>query len=174
MKRINFIAIIISLFTSCTTLQKVNNETIDSLDLNRFLGEWYEIARFDHCFESGMENNKAVYTMGENGIVSVKNSGVKNGNLKEVSGIAKTTDNPGLLRVSFFKPFYADYRVLYLDADYQYALIGSASSDYLWILSRTPQLEDSAKEILLSEAVSRGYDINNFIWVKQYHKLNNI
>lgn len=167
MKRINFIAIIISLFASCTTLQKVNNETIDSLDLNRFLGEWYEIARFDHCFESGMENNKAVYTMGENGIVSVKNSGVKNGNLKEVSGIAKTTDNPGLLRVSFFKPFYADYRVLYLDADYQYALIGSASSDYLWILSRTPQLEDSVKEILLSEAVSRGYDINNFIWVKQ-------
>jgi lipocalin len=167
MKRINFIAIIISLFASCTTLQKVNNETIDSLDLNRFLGEWYEIARFDHCFESGMENNKAVYTMGENGIVSVKNSGVKNGNLKEVSGIAKTTDNPGLLRVSFFKPFYADYRVLYLDADYQYALIGSASSDYLWILSRTPQLEDSAKEILLSEAVSRGYDINNFIGVKQ-------
>lgn len=167
MKRINFIAIIISLFTSCTTLQKVNNETIDSLDLNRFQGEWYEIARFDHCFESGMENNKAVYTMGEDGIVSVKNSGVKNGNLKEVSGIAKTTDNPGLLRVSFFKPFYADYRVLYLDAYYQYALIGSASSDYLWILSRTPQLEDSAKEILLSEAVSRGYDINNFIWVKQ-------
>lgn len=167
MKRINFIAIIISLFTSCTTLQKVNNETIDSLDLNRFLGQWYEIARFDHCFESGMENNKAVYTMGENGIVSVKNSGVKNGNLKEVSGIAKTTDNPGLLRVSFFKPFYADYRVLYLDADYQYALVGSASSDYLWILSRTPQLEDSAKEILLSEAVSRGYDINNFILVKQ-------
>ena len=167
MKRINFIAIIISLFTSCTTLQKVNNKTIDSLDLNRFLGEWYEIARFDHCFESGMENNKAVYTMGEDGIVSVKNSGVKNGNLKEVSGIAKTTDNPGLLRVSFFKPFYADYRVLYLDADYQYALVGSASSDYLWILSRTPQLEYSAKEILLSEAVSRGYDINNFIWVKQ-------
>lgn len=167
MKRINFIAIIISLFASCTTLQKVNNETIDSLDLNRFLGEWYEIARFDHCFESGMENNKAVYTMGEDGIVSVKNSGVKNGNLKEVSGIAKTTDNPGLLRVSFFKPFYADYRVLYLDADYQYALVGSASSDYLWILSRTPQLEDSAKEILLSEAASRGYDINNFIWVKQ-------
>ena len=167
MKRINFIAIIISLFASCTTLQKVNNETIDSLDLNRFLGEWYEIARFDHCFESGMENNKAVYTMGENGIVSVKNSGVKNGNLKEVSGIAKTTDNPGLLRVSFFKPFYADYRVLYLDADYQYALVGSASSDYLWILSRTPQLEDNAKEILLSEASSRGYDINNFIWVKQ-------
>ena len=167
MKRINFIAIIISLFTSCTTLQKVNNETIDSLDLNRFLGEWYEIARFDHCFESGMENNKAVYTMWEDGIVSVKNSGVKNGILKEVSGIAKTTDNPGLLRVSFFKPFYADYRVLYLDAHYQYALIGSASSDYLWILSRTPQLEDNAKEILLSEAASRGYDINNFIWVKQ-------
>ena len=143
MKRINFIAIIICLFTSCTTLQKVNNETIDSLDLNRFLGQWYEIARFDHSFESGMENNKAVYTMGENGIVSVKNSGVKNGNLKEVSGIAQTTANPGLLRVSFFKPFYADYRVLYLDADYQYALVGSASSDYLWILSRTPQLEDS-------------------------------
>jgi lipocalin len=114
-----------------------------------------------------MENNQAVYTMGEDGIVNVKNSGVKNGELKEITGIAKTTKTPALLRVSFFKPFYADYRVLYIDDDYQYALVGCGSSDYLWILSRTPQLEDSAKEILLSEAVSRGYDINNFIWVKQ-------
>lgn len=167
MKRINFIAIFACLFTSCSTLQKVNNETVESFDLNRYLGTWYEIARFDHCFEKGMENNQAVYTMGEDGIVNVKNSGVKNGELKEITGIAKTTKTPALLRVSFFKPFYADYRVMYIDDDYQYALVGCGSSDYLWILSRTPQLEDSAKEILLSEAVSRGYDINNFIWVKQ-------
>lgn len=167
MKRINFIAILVSIFTTSCTLQKVNNETIESFDLNRYLGKWYEIARFDHIFECGMDHNKAVYTQCKDGIVNVKNSGVKNGEIKEITGIAKTTNTPALLRVSFFKPFYADYRVMYIDKDYQYALVGSASSNYLWILSRTPNISDSAKDTLLTEATRRGYDTSKFIWVKQ-------
>jgi lipocalin len=167
MKKINFIATLICIFTSCSTLQKVNTETVESLDLDRYLGEWYEIARFDHFFECGMSHNKAVYALCENGDISVTNSGVKNGKTKEISGIAKTTKNPGLLHVSFFKPFHADYRVLYVDEDYQYALVGCGNSDYLWMLSRTPQLDDNAKNILLNEATRRGYNTDKFIWVKQ-------
>ena len=167
MKRINFIAILLGVFTSCSTMHNINNETVETLDLNKYVGKWYEIARFDHFFECGMDHNQAVYTLGDDGIVSVKNSGIKNGELKEITGIAKTTDNPALLRVSFFKPFYSDYRVLYIDADYQYALVGCGSSDYLWILSRTSWLGDEAKEILLTETTHRGYDVSKFIWVNQ-------
>lgn len=145
----------------------VNNDTVESFDLNRYLGQWYEIARFDHFFERDMDHNKAVYTLCDDGTVNVHNSGIRDGELKEVRGIAKTTDNPALLRVSFFKPFYADYRILYVDEDYQYALVSCASSNYLWILSRTPQLNDTDKDMLLTEATLRGYDVSKFIWVNQ-------
>ena len=167
MKIINFIAICLGLFTSCTTLHRVNNETVESFDLNRYLGQWYEIARFNHIFERGMDHNKAEYTLCDDGMISVTNTALKNGQEKIVKGVAKTTDIPGLLRVSFFKPFYGDYRVLYIDADYQYALIGSKGSGYLWILSRTPLLNDTAKYTLLTEATRRGYNIDMFIWVNQ-------
>lgn len=167
MKQINFIAIILGLFTSCTSLEMINNDTVESFDLNRYLGQWYEIARFDHFFERDMDHNKAVYTLCDDGTVNVHNSGIRDGELKEVRGIAKTTDNPALLRVSFCKPFYADYRILYVDEDYQYALVSCASSNYLWILSRTPQLNDTDKDMLLTEATLRGYDVSKFIWVNQ-------
>ncbi|MDE6688302.1 MAG: lipocalin family protein, partial [Prevotella sp.] len=71
------------------------------------------------------------------------------------------------LRVSFWGPFYSDYRIMLLDDDYQYALIGSGSDDYLWILSRTPQITDELKSMILAEAQRRGYDTNKLIWVKQ-------
>lgn len=167
MKRINFITIFACLFTSCSTLQKVNNETVESFDLNKYLGTWYEIARFDHIFERGMDHNKAVYNLQNDGLVNVKNSALKNGKPKEITGIAKISNTPGLLRVSFFRPFYADYRVMYIDKDYQYALIGSGSSDYLWILSRTPNLNEETKNNLLIEASRRGYNINNLMWIDQ-------
>ena len=159
--------ILASIFIACCTLQKVNNAPVPSFDLNRYLGKWYEIARFDHIFERGMNHNEALYTICEDGTVSVKNSALKNGEPQGVSGIAKTTNTPALLRVSFFRPFYADYRVLYIDADYQYALVGSKSANYLWILSRTPEISDAAKETLLTEATRRGYDTSKFIWVRQ-------
>lgn len=167
MKRMNFIAIIMCMFVSCTTSQKVNNETVSSLDLRKYLGGWYEIARFDHYFERGMEQTKTFYELRDEGKVTVSNFGVKDGELKAKYGVAKTTGNPALLRVSFFGPFYADYRVLYVDTAYQYALVGGGNSNYLWILSRTPRLEERAKNVLLSEASIRGYDISKLIWVDQ-------
>ena len=162
-----FFTILVSIFTTSCTLQKVNYEPVKSFDLNRYLGTWYEIARFDHIFERGMDHNEALYTICEDGTIRVINSAIKNGEPKRVTGIAKTTNTPALLRVSFFRPFYADYRVMYIDKDYQYALVGSASCNYLWILSRTPEISDSAKDTLLTEAIWRGYDTSKFIWVKQ-------
>ena len=151
----------------CVSGPKVDNTPVAALDLNRYLGEWYEIARFDHSFERGVEQAKANYTQNADGTIKVVNTGIRDGKPKTAIGKGKTTDTPGLLRVSFFGPFYADYRVMLIDKDYTYALVGSGSADYLWLLSRSPELSETAKSELLYEARRRGYVTDKLIWVKQ-------
>ena len=146
--------------------QKVDNSTVGGLDLNRYLGDWYEIARFDHSFERGLTHAKANYALNPDGTIVVTNSGLLDGKRKESIGKAKTTDTAGLLRVSFFGPFYSDYRVMMLSDNYDYALVGSKSGKYLWILSRTKQLPVNVESKILDEATSRGYNIEDLIWVK--------
>lgn len=165
MKKNALLFLLLCMVCGCTKLT-VDNSVVDSLDVNRYLGEWYEIARYDHRFERGMENTRAIYSMRDDGMIDVINTGVKDGERKESKGKAKLTDTPALLRVSFFGPFYSDYRVMMLDADYQYALIGSGSDDYLWILSRKPSLTDSVKQQVIKEAQRRGYDTSKLIWVR--------
>ena len=151
----------------CVSVPKVDNAPVAALDLSRYLGEWYEIARFDHSFERGVEQAKANYTQNADGTIKVVNSGIKDGKPKTAIGKGKKTDTPGLLRVSFFGSFYADYRVMRIDKEYTRALVGSGSADYLWILSRSPELSATAKSELLSEAKRRGYDTGKLIWVEQ-------
>ena len=157
----------LALAAGCASTLKVDNAPVATLDLNRYLGEWYEIARFDHSFERGVEHSKANYTQNADGTIKVVNSGIKAGKQKTAIGKGKTTDTPGLLRVSFFGPFYADYRVMLIDKDYTRALVGSGSADYLWLLSRSPELSETAKSELLAEAQRRGYVTDKLIWVKQ-------
>ena len=157
----------LALATECVSGPKVDNAPVAALDLNRYLGEWYEIARFDHSFERGVEHSKANYTQNADGTIKVVNSGIKDGKPKTAIGKGKTTDTPGLLRVSFFGPFYADYRVMLIDEDYTYALVGSGGADYIWLLSRTPGLSETAKSELLADAQRRGYDTDKLIWVEQ-------
>ena len=157
----------LALAAGCVSVPKVDNAPVAVLDLNRYLGEWYEIARFDHSFERGVEQAKANYTQNADGTIKVVNSGIKNGKPKTAIGKGKMTDTPGLLRVSFFGPFYADYRVMLIDKEYTHALVGSGSADYLWILSRTSGLPETAKSELLAEARRRGYDTDKLIWVEQ-------
>ncbi len=154
-------------WTACSSGTMIDNTPVPSLDLQRYLGKWYEIARYDHRFERDMQNCTALYTMNDDGTIRVTNSGIVDGKRKESIGKAKTTGTPGLLRVSFFGPFYSDYRVLMLSEDYSYALIGSASEKYLWILARTPVLPDASLQRLLQEAARRGYDTTGLIWVDQ-------
>ena len=156
-----------AIMAGCASTPKVDNSVAKSFDLDRYLGDWHEIARFDHWFERGVEEAKANYSLRADGKVVVLNSGVKDGSPKVAKGVGKTTGTPGLLRVTFFWPFYADYRVLAIDDDYSVALVGSGGPDYLWILSRSPSLDAKQKEALLSEASRRGYDTSKLIWVRQ-------
>ena len=166
MKKIITLSVLLCQLVGCSKLT-VDNSVVTNLDLDRFLGNWYEIARFNHRFERGMEQTKANYILREDGKVAVLNTGIKNGKHSQAKGIAKLTDTSALLRVSFWGPFYSDYRIMLLDDDYQYALIGSGSDKYLWILARAPQISDEIKDKILAEAQRRGYDTDKLIWIKQ-------
>ena len=149
---------------------KVNNSTVKQLDIHRYMGKWYEIARYDHFFERGMTHVVTEYTLEKDGKIRVINKGIKNGKAKEITGKGKQPDPkeyPGRLKVSFFLWFYSDYYVLELDNDYQYAIIGSSSDKYLWILSRTPELPKETLDKLLANIKQRGYDLSRLIFVEQ-------
>lgn len=166
MRKMFFMALAAMFFSACDATE-IDNSTVKAVDLNRYLGSWYEIAKYDHVFERGLDYAMANYTLREDGKIDVLNTGIKDGRAKDAKGIAKTTNIPGLLKVSFFGPFYSDYRIMMLDADYQYVLVGGSTDKYLWILSRTPQLDDATKTLILAEANRRGYDTSKLIWVKQ-------
>ncbi len=146
----------------------VDVQTVQKFELERYLGTWYEIARYDHSFERGLTSVKAQYVRRDDGMIKVVNTGfdAKRGQQKEVIGKAKTTSAPGMLKVSFFWIFYADYRVLALGDDYEWALVSAGRSDkYLWILSRTEKLADDTLKGILSEAQRRGFDAGRLIFL---------
>ena len=147
-----------------------DNSPIPELDIYRYLGLWYEIARFDHSFERDMDNVTAEYLLRDDGRIDVINSGWKYGKYKVADGKARQPDpknDPAHLEVSFFLFFYSDYNVLMLADDYQVALVGSGSPKYLWILSRSPEVSTSTLDAVLKEASERGYDTSGLIWVDQ-------
>ena len=155
------------LLVSCctkTNSQMIDKTTVKELDLNRYLGTWHEIARFPHSFEKNLVGVTATYSLRDDGKIEVLNQGFKNtlnGELSKAEGNAKIPDpqKPANLKVSFFWIFYADYFVLELDKNYEYAMIGSSSDKYFWILCRTPQMDSSTYEMLLEKARKRGYNL---------------
>lgn len=152
--------------------QSINMKTVEKVDLKRYMGVWYEIARFNHSFEKGMVGVTATYTLKENGKVDVLNQGYKDslsGKLKRAKGFAKipNPNEPGRLKVYFFWPFGGEYLILDLDENYQNVLIGTSSKKYMWILSRTPQMDDLTYSRLLEKANSLGFDISKLIKVPQ-------
>jgi len=161
------------LITSCSKSQNmINSETVKELDLNRYLGTWYELARYPHSFEKDLVGVTATYSLRPDGKIKVVNKGFKktlNGEMSQAIGKAKIPNlkEPAKLKVSFFLFFYADYYVLELDSEYQWAIIGSKSPNYLWILSRKPQISDELYESLLEKIKSRGYKLDKLIKVEQ-------
>ena len=153
-----------------TARTRVDNAPVPYVELAKYLGRWYEIARFDKSFERGIFNTTAIYELRPDGKVRVTNAGWKNGLQVSSEGVAFRPDperQPGWMRVSFFRPFYSDYRILMVDDEYSYALVGSGSNRYLWILSRDPVLEGKKLDKVLFEAEARGYDTDKLLWIDQ-------
>lgn len=156
-------------------LKGTDHSTVRTLDLNRYMGLWYEIARYENRFEHGLVDVTATYTLRPDGSIRVENRGCKRNSpydiCKTANGHAKIPDpaQPGKLKVSFFLNFYSDYYVLELDDEnYNYALVGSSTDKYLWILSRTPQLPEDIKKKLVTAAGRRGYDTSRLQWIEQF------
>ena len=138
-------------------------ETVDSVDLERYLGRWYEIASYPMYFQRGCTATTATYSLREDGLIKVVNrchKGSLDGKLKEAVGRAKVVDETtnAKLKVSFFGPFWGPYWIIDLDPDYQWAVVGGPNRKYLWILSRTPQMDQSVYDEIVARLPAKGYD----------------
>lgn len=138
-------------------------EAVDAFDFERYLGTWYEIAKYPNAFEEGLVAVTAEYARREDGMIRVLNSGLRgafDGERKTAEGKAWVPDAaaPAKLRVSFFWPFAADYWVIALDPGYGWAVVGEPDRDYLWILSRTPTLPPVTYQAIVQHIREQGYD----------------
>lgn len=160
-----------SLFTGCVGMPDTVSP-VQEFELQRYLGRWYEIARLDHSFERGLEQVSAEYSMREDGGVRVLNRGfnAKSGEWEEAEGKAYFVEGPqqGYLKVSFFGPFYGSYVVFELDREgYEYAFVSGPDTDYLWLLSRTPQQDPALLARFRQAAQERGFAVEDLIEVPQ-------
>lgn len=172
MKRSTFLPLLLASFllavAGCTSLPP-NVQPVGDFQLDRYLGRWHEIARLDHSFERGLTRVTADYSRRPDGGITVVNRGYSTdkSKWKEAEGKAHFVGRPdqGHLKVSFFGPFYGSYVIAELDKDYQYSLVTGPNTSYLWILARTPTLDDEVKQRLLAKAASLGVDTSKLIFV---------
>ncbi len=143
---------------------------VQNFELDQFLGKWYEVARLDHSFERGLSEVSADYSLKKDGSVEVLNQGYKReaSKWKSAEGVASFAESSdqGYLKVSFFRPFYSSYVVFELGENYQHAFISGANTDYLWLLSRTPEISLELRDQFLTMAEARGFDTEAVIWVE--------
>ncbi|MEM7158851.1 MAG: lipocalin family protein [Myxococcota bacterium] len=147
-------------------------ETVSSVDLERYVGTWYEIASYPQRFQKDCTGTTATYAAKPNGQIDVLNrcrKGSLEGPLDEAQGRARVVDEKtrAKLEVSFFGPFWGDYWIIDLDEDYRYAVVGHPGRDYLWILSREPQLDPETTDGILERLREQHYDTSRLQWTLQ-------
>ena len=140
-------------------------EVVPRVNLEKYLGKWYEIAHLPAKFQDGCSETTATYSLNDDRTISVRNECKRNGKLKTAKGKAKVVDQAtgAKLKVSFFWPFYGDYWIVKLGSNYEYSVVGTPDRKYLWILSRTPQMDERLFSELTEFARSQGFDITRLI-----------
>jgi len=145
--------------------------TVPKVDLKRYTGRWYEIAKFANRFERQCDRDvTATYDIRPDGKISVVNACyTKEGKLSQSTGWAKVADAQTFskLKVTFFWPFFGDYWIIDLGANYEYAVIGEPGRKYLWILSRTAQMDDKVYAEIAARLAAQGYDASRLERMKQ-------
>lgn len=143
-------------------------KTVDQVDIQSYSGKWYEIARLPNRFEEGLKCVSATYEVIDNRKIRVINRGI---NIDDTSDISQSIgkaripnpNEPAKLKVSFFWPFSGSYWIIELDDDYQYALVGEPKRNYLWILSRKPELSPAVYNKLVTRAKADGFPVDDLI-----------
>ena len=143
-------------------------KVVPYVDIERYLGKWYEIALYPNWFEKGCFRSTAFYEKLENGQIKVTNQchmNAPDGKLNKATGIASIADTKtnAKLKVQFFWPFKGDYWIIGLDEDYQYAIVSEPDRQYLWILSRSPSMDTQTLESLKAKIREKGFDLNYLI-----------
>jgi len=166
-----FAVLLAAVLAGCTGMPD-GVEPVEGFEVDRYLGRWYEIARLDHSFERGLDGVNANYSLRDDGAVRVLNRGfdVEEGAWDEAEGVARFVSGPdtGHLKVSFFGPFYGSYVVFELDkAAYQYAFVSGFNRSYLWLLARTPTVDEALKARFVARAEALGFATDELVWVDQ-------
>lgn len=159
-----------TIFTSLFPGRSVKTPPMPDFNLERYLGEWHEIARLENWFERGLSRVTARYERREDGSVSVINSGcdVRTGERREAHARAVVADAPNHLKVYFIPLVYGRYEVAFLDEDYSRAVVSGGTLGYLWLLARKPQLEDAELRPMLRAAQELGYDTSQLIYSNSF------
>lgn len=170
--RSTLLSLLVSLtLAACSTAPPDGVSPVTPFAVDRYLGQWYEIARLDHSFERGMTDVQATYQFQDDGSIKVINRGydTRRQTWKEAIGRALFIGdrNTASLKVSFFGPFYGGYHVIALDQDnYRWSLVAGPDRDYLWILAREKTLPVALREQLVAQAGSLGFPTDKLIWVE--------
>jgi apolipoprotein D and lipocalin family protein len=161
--------------TGCSNIPEQTSlplEVVPFVDLNRYTGVWYEIARYPNNFQEGCMGSKATYALGKDGKISVLNECYDkslNGKVKSAKGKAWVVDKDtnAKLKVSFFWFFAGDYWIIELGENYEYAVVGHPKRKYLWILSRTTQIDEEVYARILARLRDKQYDTSRLIKTPQ-------
>jgi len=154
-----------ALLAGCTT-HHPPLPTVHAVDLKRYSGTWYEIARLPNSFQSMCASDtQATYQPDGKAVAVLNRCRTANGKLEQARGIAKVVagSQGAKLRVSFFRPFYGDYWILELDPGYRWVLVGEPGRKYAWILAREPKLDGATQEALLTRAAELGFNRQAFL-----------
>ncbi len=172
MKKFILHAVILSGFLCSCHPSTKEIQAVQNFDPERYMGKWYEIARLPQWFERNMDYVTASYSLNGDGTVKVVNQGIRQGEAKQTEGVARLKNADaqpatGELSVSFFRPFYADYRIIELAPDYSCAVVTGSGKDSLWILARQPQIPQKNLQEILDRLQKQGFEIRNLEYPKQ-------
>lgn len=163
---ITLLPLLLSFLGGCAPTQKESMKpltTVAHVDLNRYLGEWYEIARYPNRFQKDCPASKATYAPRADGRIEVLNECYDRDYhqvRRAVRGKARVVDRESnaKLKVTFFWPFSGDYWIIDLGEDYRYAVVGHPDRKYLWILCREKKMDDKPYQEILRRLAAQGYD----------------
>jgi apolipoprotein D and lipocalin family protein len=149
----------------CKSVKVPALEVVKSVDLNRYIGVWYEIAHLPFKYQRGCSATTATYLLRADGRIDVLNRCMKGDKESKAKGVAWIVDSStnARLKVRFFWPFSGDYWIIDLGKNYEYAVVGVPNRKYLWILSRTPRMDQSLLEEIKGRAAQQGFDVSRLI-----------